>query len=311
MACPISLFLLLSLSSFLRAGKAESISQCEVELLQFALNLEYLETEFFLSGALGHGLDIVAPDLARGGSPPIGGQKANLGFFVRDIIIQFAYQEVGHLREIQQMVGGFPRPLMDLSSTNFAKIMTKAMGAPLHPPFDPYLNDINFLLASYLIPYVGLTAYVGTMPYLNSTSIKRLVASLLAVKSGQDAVIRSLLYRHALQPIYPYTSNVAELTNRLSALRNRLSRSSNKDQGLLVSPHGWIGGSSSGNIIYSNNNSIAYWRFPRETLRILYGTGHEDRPGGFFPIGTKGAVAQIYLANATSACPRLSKNNNH
>jgi len=38
-------------------------------------------------------------------------------------------------------------------------------------PFDPYANDINFLLVSYLIPYVGLTGYVGTrdiyFPWLN------------------------------------------------------------------------------------------------------------------------------------------------
>lgn len=66
--------------------------------MQFALNLEHLEADFFLSGALGIGLDKVAPDLAMGGPPPIGAQKANLGRLTKKIIEEFGYEEVGHLR---------------------------------------------------------------------------------------------------------------------------------------------------------------------------------------------------------------------
>jgi len=70
-------------------------------------------------------------------------------------------------------VKGFPRPLLDLSSSSFAKVMDSAVGRTLSPPFDPYANSINYLLASYLIPYVGLTGYVGANPKLqNSTSRK-------------------------------------------------------------------------------------------------------------------------------------------
>jgi len=70
----------------------------DVDLLEFPLNLEYLEAEFFLFGSLGHGLDVVAPELAEGGPPPIGARLARLGDLVRDVILQFGRQEVGHIR---------------------------------------------------------------------------------------------------------------------------------------------------------------------------------------------------------------------
>lgn len=68
---------------------------------------------------------------------------------------------------------GFPRPLLNLSKESFATVMNKAFGRDLQPPFDPYSNELNYLLASYLIPYVGLTGYVGVNPKLRSPTAKR------------------------------------------------------------------------------------------------------------------------------------------
>ena len=74
-------------------------------------------------------------------------------------------------RAIITAVGGIPRPLYDLSPEAFAKLFDKAVGYKLNPPFNPYSNTVNYLLASYAIPYVGLVGYVGTIPYLaNYTS---------------------------------------------------------------------------------------------------------------------------------------------
>ncbi|KAG9447373.1 hypothetical protein H6P81_013501 [Aristolochia fimbriata] len=281
---------------------AQVSDPCDVDLLQLSLNLEYLEAEFFLFGALGHGLDTVAPDLAMGGSPPIGGQAARLTPFLKDVAKQFAFQEVGHLRAIQEAVGGFPRPLLDLSAANFARIMNDAIGETLYPPFNPYANDINFLLASYLIPHVGLTGYVGSALYLNDSSIRTLAAGLLAVESGQDAVIRALLYQHALLNLHPHSITVSETTSRLSALRNRLARSAeDRDQGILQPWHMWSGGVTHGNIIAGNNDSVAFARKPAEILRIMYATGDERKPGGFLPNGANGTLAQSYLTDGMVA----------
>lgn len=74
------------------------VPQSDADLLEFPLNLEYLEAELFLWASLGQGLDSVAPDLTMGGPPPVGARKATLDPFTNDVILQFAYQEVGHLR---------------------------------------------------------------------------------------------------------------------------------------------------------------------------------------------------------------------
>lgn len=63
-----------------------------------------------------------------------------------------------------------PRPAISIDNstwTAFAKI-----GLPNITSFDPYTDDNNWLLAAFALPYVGLTAYVGTNPLLNSRDAK-------------------------------------------------------------------------------------------------------------------------------------------
>ena len=69
-------------------------------------------------------------------------------------------------RAIISAVGGLRRPQYDLSPKNFANIFNKAAGITLEPPLDPYANTVNYLLASYAIPYVGLVGYVAALPAL-------------------------------------------------------------------------------------------------------------------------------------------------
>ncbi|XP_078156124.1 desiccation-related protein PCC13-62-like [Carex rostrata] len=275
-------------------GKNPFLPQSDIDLMEFPLNLEFLEAEFFLWGSVGCGLDKVAPSLAEGGPPPIGGRKANLDPLIRDIVMQFAYQEVGHIRAIKKTIKGFPRPLLDISSGNFAKIMDMAFKRKLNPPFDPYANGLNYLLAAYVIPYVGLTGYVGANPKLQSPQAKRLVAGLLGVESAQDAVIRGLLYERALQKVHPYDITVAEFTGRISDLRNKIGKKGVKDEGLVVPPVMGPEGRTPGNIIAGDEDSLACDRTPEEILRIVYGTGSENIPGGFFPKGADGRIARSY-----------------
>ncbi|GJN31448.1 hypothetical protein PR202_gb19848 [Eleusine coracana subsp. coracana] len=267
----------------------------DVDPIQFALNLEFTEAEFFLHGAFGVGLDEVAPELALGGPPPIGARKANLDVVTWRIIAEFGLEEVGHLRAIERTVGGIPRPLIDLSAHNFARVMDMAFGYHLDPPFDPYIDSINFMLASYVIPYLGINGYVGANTIIDGYKSKRLVAGLLGVEAGQDAVIRGLLFERLGETVPPYNITVAEFTDRVSALRNRLGRCGVKDEGLTVPRELGAEGAICTNVLSADRDSLSYPRTPAELLRILYLTGDEHVPGGFFPKGANGRIARELL----------------
>ncbi|KAE8672101.1 glutathione S-transferase U8-like [Hibiscus syriacus] len=265
--------------------------------VHFAMNLEFLETEWFLCGAHGIGLDAIEPEYAEGGPPPIGCKKANLDRVTRRVVEEFGYQEVGHLRAIKTTVGGIQRPLIDISSENFAKIFDEAMGYCLDPPFDPYEDSIKYLMGTYVIPYVGLNGYVGTIPCLQKFETKKLVAGLMGVESGQDATVRAWLYKKANENVEPYNITVAEFTMRISELRNKLGHCGIKDEGIIVPPELGAENRTSSNVLSADYNSLSYPRTPAEIARITYGTGDEHRPGGFFPEGANGRIAREYLYN--------------
>ncbi|XP_020272524.1 desiccation-related protein PCC13-62-like [Asparagus officinalis] len=269
----------------------------DIPPLQFAQNIEHIECEWFLFGAFGFGLDAVEPELALGGPPPVGVRKANLDEVIRKVIAEFGYQEVGHLRALKQTVGGITRPLIDLSPKNFARLVDEAFGYNLDPPFDPYANTLNYLIGSYCIPYLGLLGYVGTNQNLNGLVTKRLLAGLLTVESEQDGIIRGYLFLNLTMPVPPYNITVAEFTDRISYMRNKLAMCGIKDEGLFVPRTLGAEQKLNTNVVSADKNSLGYARTPQELLRILYETGNEHIPGGFLPQGGNGEIARRLLGD--------------
>ncbi|XP_060219201.1 ferritin-like catalase Nec2 [Lycium barbarum] len=275
--------------------KGMAVDKEDIDKMQFPVNLEFLEAEYFLWATYGYGLDVAAPKLAMGGPPPIGARRANLDPLTKNIFMEFANQEVGHLRALNSTVGVFPRPLLDLSAKNFGKIFDEAFGYKLIPPFDPYRDSLSYMLSCYVIPYVGLVGYVGTNPNINGYETKRLLAGLLGVESGQDAVIRMYLYERAAQFVFPYKHTVADFTSRISELRNKLAKCGNKDEGIFVPPQLGAENRTISNVLSADFNSLSYKRTPAEILRIVYGSGDEHVPGGFYPNGANGRIAREFL----------------
>lgn len=71
--------------------------------------------------------------------------------------------------------------------------------------------------------------------------------------------------------------------------------SGNKDEGIIVPRELGAENKTQSNILSANANSLSYSRTPQEILRIVYGTGSENKTGGFFPNGGNGRIARGFL----------------
>jgi hypothetical protein len=223
--------------------------------------------------------------------------------YYKDIFYQMGLQEVGHVRRIKASLGdpprcAFPRTQLDISKKTWADTMDKAFlakfGKKLTPPFDPYEDSLKYLISTYTIPYVGLTGYVGANPLLKGYNAKRLVAGLLGVEAGQDAVIRTEMYRQKDKKVAPYKYTVADFSNAISALRNDLSHAY-VDEGLVVPKELGAEKKVSGNILAGDEDSIAFARTPEQVFATVYGTGDASKPGGFYPKGAQGVISAKLL----------------
>ena len=125
----------------------------------------------------------------------------------------------------------------------------------------------------------------------NLTNQTQLVAGLLAVESGQDAIIRGLLYEKRLQKVAPYGITVQEFTDKISKLRNKLGKAGTKDVGLGSADDMSKG---KGGILAGDEHAVGYPRSPEQILRIVYGSADEKTTGGFYPKGADGKIAKHY-----------------
>ena len=264
----------------LGAKRASAAAPTDADVLNFALNLEYLEAEYYLRAVTGQGL----PSSLTGGSTNnvtaptttlVPFQIPALAYWAQRI----ANDELSHVNFLRAGIaaeGGtaVAEPEIDLV-TSFT---TLAVAAGLIAPgqtFNPFASEINFLLGAYIFEDVGVTAYAGAAMLLSNPNNVAYASSVLAVEGEHAGLIRS------------YLAEVGggAATNAISALRQKLSGV--QDNGTDLS-------SSGGNpfsFANSDYNGQTFRRTPQEVLNVVYGApGTGVASGLFFPKGMNGAV---------------------
>ncbi len=264
----------------------------DVAILNFALNLEYLEGEFYQRSVYGVGLPAsLTTGVGVQGGGVSGGTKVNFqNSIVRDIAAEVANDETNHIIFLRSTLGSKavaePAISLDAAFTAFAA----AAGLPSN--YSPYLDDYNFLLGAYILTEVGVTAYQGAAPFITNPAYLAAASGILAVEGYHIGTIRSLLF--AQQNIY-YT----DATALISALRAKLSGLPD-DQGIGADQSTLDGGfPSPSNITNTDANSINFARTPRQVLNVVYGASGASK-GGFFPNGTNGGPGFEQLLKTTN-----------
>ncbi len=235
------------------------------DYLNFALNLEYLEAEDYSRGVTGQGL---------GAAGVTGGRQVS---FATSLLGDFAgsimQDEVEHVRFLRGALGSaaVPEPAIDLRG-GFAAV---ARAAGLPGGFDPFADEISFFIGAFTFEDVGVTAYHGAAPYLQSKEILTAAAGIHATEAYHAGVVRSVLYRQG--------GRAAAAADAISAVRGRLGGGADQ-------PVDGPGGAPI--IVPADGNGVGFARTPQQVLAIVYASSRPGtRRGGFFPRGVNGTIA--------------------
>jgi ferritin-like protein len=254
-------------------GRAHAAAPTDADILNFALNLEYLEAEFYLWAINNTGLPAKDIDGVGTTGNVIGGAAVPFQTqAIRDYAVKIANDELAHVEFLRAALGSaaVARPTIDISNS----FNTAALAAGLIQPgqtFNPFADEKSFLLGAYIFEDVGVTAYNGAAPLIQSKAYLAAAASILAVEAYHAGSIRTLLAG----------MGQGDATAKISALRAAASGAAD-DQGVI-----WNGVS---NITPTDEHALAFSRTTTQVLNIVY-LGGASGNFGFFPNGLNGTIA--------------------
>lgn len=281
--------------SLLAAAGTAVAQVTDADILNFALNLEYLEAEFYACATTGEGL----PASLRGGGPAsIGCTKANLTGTVLSIAEDIASDELAHVVFLRAALGdaavAMPQLNIGTGATGaFSVAANAALNTTLSPAFSPYSNDITFLHGAFIFEDVGVTAYAGAAAAINNSDYLTAAAGILAVEAYHAGSIRKQLIQNSSYVVQPYGVEVNVIIEAISALRATLAGAAD-DQGILRD--------GAPNEVPTDSNGLTYTRTVSQVIAIVT-AGAPNGIGLFYPEGLNGAINGSTAAASPAAAP--------
>lgn len=258
-----------------KAAQAQTVT--DADILNFALNLEYLEGEFYALATQGKTLDQLGVGIDGAGTPGGVTVKANpqVNFTtpsLRDFATELAADEINHVKFLRIALAGaqVARPAIDLLNSFNAAAVAANIGAS----FDPFADETSFLLGSFIFEDVGVTAYKGAAKLISNPTFLEAAAGILAVEAYHAGSIRTRAFGAG-----PAAQALAQ---KISDLRDGANNGTpnDKDQGVVVN--------GVANIVPTDANALAFGRTTTEVIQVV--TLGSTGKGGFFPNGLNGTI---------------------
>jgi hypothetical protein len=216
-------------------------SYSDNDILNFALNLEYLEANFYYLAAFGTTINVANAASTAAGAPLItlnqtvgtqgtvntsGAGKVPFAMTtVGAYAVETAVEEGKHVRFLQTALGSLAvaQPAINLSAGSLSTAwgtLANAAGVANGATFSPYTIDANFLIGAYVFEDVGVTAYHGAASLLASSGNLSAAAGILGVEAYHAGLVRTTI--NALDPVN--ASGYQTITDQISALRATLAK---------------------------------------------------------------------------------------
>ena len=261
-----------------RAASAQSAAVTDTDILNFALNLEYLEAQFYTLATTGQtidkiGIGITGPSNAAGGTVTV---KANpMVTFTTPVLQQFAselaLEEQNHVKFLRSALGASAVAMPNLDLMNSFNALASAAG--LGSSFDPFASEANFLLGAFIFEDVGVTAYLGAAGLISDKTYLDKAAGILAVEAYHAGSIRTRVFQAG--------SAAQSAASKIAAARAMLDGSGSDDIGVGVQQ-------GAATIVDADANALAFSRTTTQVLKVVYGGGSAS--GAFYPNGMNGTI---------------------
>jgi hypothetical protein len=287
------------------AHAANTVSTyADTDILNFALNLEYLESNFYYMAAFGCTIDAPNAAAIAAGAPSAGigiGGVVNTGstnppagitatttgatrvpfatIQNASYAVETAIEEGKHVILLRTALGAaaVAQPPINISVAAFT---AAANAAGIAGTFNPYSAGPYFLVGAYIFEDVGVTAYHGAASLIKSASILGTAASILAVEAYHGGLVRTSLNFADPTNAMGYLT----ITDQIAALRAGASlaanpMASNPDDFGLLTPSGAqptvgvtlgaAGASASSTRTQTADVDANYIAFARNTNQVL------------------------------------------
>ena len=287
----------------------------DADYLNFALNLEYLEANFYNLAVNGVTIDQLPTPIGITGTGIQGTVTTKASstkvIFANATIAAYAnetaIEEGKHVTFLRSALSSaaVAQPAINLVDS----FNTLAAGAQVTlptPGFDPFASDAYFLIGAYIFEDVGVTAYHGAAGALTDKGNLTAAGSILAVEAYHAALVRTSINR-----LDAGSGTLTGITQKISAFRYALANNPppaslpttngglrQDDQGidnsLMVSLNGSSPSYPSTTILDADMDSITFARTPQQILAIVTGTqptaSTSPYKGVFFPAGLNGNI---------------------
>jgi hypothetical protein len=270
-------------------------------VFNFALNLEYLESEYYRRGLYGQGLpaELIGPNPG----PVLGGRQVPFRTpWIREMFAEIAEDEIAHVRFFRQTISSSPlvelsRPAIDLQDSFRMLGQQAGLGAD----FDPFADEESFLLGAFALEDVGVAATAGGADLIADDASIEAAAGILAVEGYHAGAIRATIAEMGPRMIaasdgISRARAAAESPNNRRPNRTSVLTTPNKEQPISA------GHEFPGEIVIAPTDpqGRTFPRPPQDVLNIVYMNPDKNaRRGGFFPQGVQGVVR--HAAHATTS----------